>query len=196
MLRRWETSQAFHKHLPHVAQRLLTCVSHQRWARITATVNQTHWFLGEHLNGGLSSSGSLPSVSASIPPCSPTTALRGNTALRLNGVQAPSCSRKHLRTLEALSLHHLALGRQEACDWAENQTLLQPPPSEHHVTPSGLCLLVQVQVLTDPMWQVTLWDFSKELSISVGLWSPSIVPVWSLPETAGRTSILFKPSPN
>lgn len=78
-----------------------------------------------------------------------TTALRGRMAFYLKDIQAPSSfCRKHLQTLEASK--SFVPVRQEACDMKENQTLLWPPSSEHHVMSSGLCLLVQVQVLTDP----------------------------------------------
>lgn len=80
------------------------------------------------------------------------------------------------------------------CLWLmRNQTLRQLRAS---CNTAWALLTGPGQVLTGPRRHVTLRDFSKELNISVGLRSPSIVPVWSLPETAGRTSILFKPSPN
>lgn len=185
MLRRWEASQAFHKHLLHGAPRLLMSVPHQRWARITVAVSKTHWFLRECLNGGLSSSGSLPSVPAAIPLCNPTTALRGSLALCSNGIQAPSCSRKYPHTWEALSLNHLALESQNPWDWTQNQTFLHPPSPENHITPSGLCLGDWSHM------EVTLW-----VQPGAQQGSDSVQSVWSLPKTAGRTSILLKPSPN
>lgn len=146
---RWEASQAFHKHFLPVTQRLLMCACHSRDGHeLQLAVIQTCWLSGERVSGSLPSSGSPLSSSAPIPQCRPTTALRGRIALCLNGIQDSSCSRKYLHTLEALSLNYFTLGKQEAVD--QQETLLQPPSSEHHVTPSGLCLLVQLQILLDP----------------------------------------------
>lgn len=184
MLRRWETSQAFHKHL-RIAPRLLMSVPCQRWARITVIVSKTHWFLGECLNGGLSSSGSLPSVPASIPLCSPMTVLRGNLALCFNGIQAPSCSREYLQTWEALSLNHLALESQNL----RLNTKANLPPATILRAPHN------------PQWDlfrglIPHGSYPMRVQPGAQQGSDSVQSVWSVPKSAGRASILLKPSPN